>query len=282
MKDWLAPSSWWTYLGYGEDPSGKPLTPGGQSQSTLVSTRNGRSRSENLLGADHSNVSLFQSDGTVPQFAAAKLVAGPSRRLLECTTSVVSGSQAGMEGGAGGVDREQEDSRESEESWVAEDDSDMSSRVNPACGVNVGRQLSPILREERPSTRLGNIDSRSSHSHPRGGTRLAQAGLSLPSSSAIADPVHIVEQIRNPTYKGLSKTAEGAPSPGSIFSNRTMTSSSVFSHKLFSTQPITTSTPQVSPLQEVSVFITIGITDPLQTCIKVKGQTVSRQRPEFY
>ena len=53
-----------------------------------------------------------------------------------------------MEGGAGGVDREQEDSRESEESWVAEDDSDMSSRVNPACGVNVGRQLSPILRRE--------------------------------------------------------------------------------------------------------------------------------------
>ena len=249
-----------------------PEDPAGQSQSTLVSTRNGRSRNENLLSADHSNVSLFQSDGTVPQFAAAKLVAGPSRQLLECTTSVVSGSQAGMEGGAGGMDREQNDSRESEESWVAEDDSDVSSRGNPACGVNVGRQLSPIMREERQSTRLGNIDSRPSHSHSRGGTRLAPAGLSLPSSSAIADPVHVVEQLRNPTYKGLSKTAAGGPSSGYIFSNRAMTSSSsVFSHKLFSTQPITTSTPQVSPLQEVSVWLIIGITDTLQTCKKVKG-----------
>ena len=267
MKEWLAPSSWWNYLGYGEDPDGKPLTPGdrpmvhsedpvGQSKSTLTSTKNGRSGGENLLGADRSNLSLFQNDGLIPQFAtpATKLVAGPSRQLLECSSSVVSGPRTGMEG-----DIDQDDSRESEESWVAEDDSDMNNRGNPACGVNVGRQLSPIItREERQPTRLGNIDSRPSHSHPRGGTRLAPAGSSLPSSSAIAEPVHVVEQIRNPSHKVLSKAAEGTPSPGSIFSNRLMTSStSVFSHKLFSTRPITTSTPQVSPLQDedVSIFL---------------------------
>ena len=230
-----------------------PEDPAGRSQSMLMSTRNGRSGGENLLGADRSNLSLFQNDGLIPQFAtpATKLVAGPSRQLLECTSSVVSGPRTGMEG-------DEEDSRESEESWVAEDDSDVSNRGNPACGVNVGRQLSPITREERQPARLGNIDSRPSHSHPRGGTRLAPVGSSLPSSSAIVEPVHVVEQIRNPSYKVLSKTAEGTPSPGSIFNNRLMTSStSVFSHKLFSTRPITTSTPQVSPLQDkdVSIFL---------------------------
>lgn len=268
VKDWLTPSSWWTMLGYEGDPDSAAssprdtpeLSPSAFSQSSLTSIRNGRSAGSSFLDDDASRLPQFRNDGNIPQLssAATKLIAEPSRQLVQSTTAVglESRTRTGMASSAG--EMEQKDTSmedDSESSWVAEDDggvdSEAHSRRNPACGVSVDQRLSPIFREEttisRPSL-TEKVDSRPSHSLRRevGGTRLERSSTSA--HLRVTGSEHMVEQIKNPAYRTLSKVSERTPTPGSIFSNRMTSSASIFNHKLYSTQPATTSTPQSSPV----------------------------------
>ena len=257
-------------LGYEADPDSPALSPrdtsqihpSESSQSSFMSLRNGRSAESSLLGTETSGLPQFRNDGNIPQLSslATKLVAEPSRQLIQSTPAVGSGSltRVGMESSHGGMEQEDQSMEDdSETSWVAEDDNEgdneANRRRNPACGVSVERRLSPIFREENPTSRptlTRKVDSRPSHFLPRGvaGTRLEHASHS--STSALVGPTvaeHVVEQIKNPAYSTLSNFSERTPA-SSIFSNRMTSSASIFSHKLYSTQPVTTSTPQSSPI----------------------------------
>lgn len=275
-------------MGYEGDPDSAAssprdtpeLSPSAFLQSSLTSIRNGRSAGSSFLDDDASHLPQFRNDGNIPQLSssATKLIAEPSRQLVQSTTAVgglESRTRTGMASSAGGM--EQKDTSmedDSESSWVAEDDGEVESKAhgrrNPACGVSVDRRLSPIFREEttisRPSL-TEKVDSRPSHSLPRevGGTRLEHSSTSA--HLRVTGSEHVVEQIKNPAYRTLSKVSERTPTPGSIFSNRMTSSASIFSRKLYSTQPATTSTPQSSPVLGTDVsYLALSDIDAKQVC----------------
>lgn len=283
-------------MGYEGDPDSAAssprdtpeLSPSVFSQSSLTSIRNGRSAGSSFLDDDASSLPQFRNDGNIPQLSssAKRLIAEPSRQLIQSTAAVgvESRTRTGMASSAGGM--EQKDTSmedDSESSWVAEDDggvdSEAHSRRNPACGVSVDRRLSPIFREEttisRPSL-TEKVDSRPSHSLPREveGTRLERSSTSA--HLRVTGSEHVVEQIKNPAYRTLSKVSERTSTPGSIFSNRMTSSASIFSRKLYSTQPATTSTPQSSPVlgTDVSYLALSGI-DAEQVCRLIVSHVTS-------
>ena len=241
VRSWLTPSAWWTTSTQGNH--GRESCPSSADSSLNVSgghqleqpptSHTVSSRQSQMEAGPSSGMGTGPSSGMGTGLSIG-MGTGPSSGLGTGPSSGVgTGPSSGMEAGpsmgigpGGGMELGPDpmnQSHESEESWVAE-----ASDEEDATGVRVD-----LKRQEKTDTRPNYSELARDLLEP--------AFHESMSRSSATNLFHPVERVANPSAKR------------SINSNKI---TSLFSSRLYSTDPLTTSTPQLSPVHEDNVSLT--------------------------